>query len=280
MNSAARVYARIRQFLSRTPIPPVKTLLHSLTPGSSPAVADVTVFVTTIGDQENFADCMSHLQAQTVRPQFEIIDHVAPLSAAFQEMHKRCCTPYYVQVDEDMILVPDAIATMRDWIRSSSENVAMVCAPLWDCDAERPIYGLKIYRSSIVKKFPYQNTLSCEITQLAQIKQAGYRVILLPLSDRSTCMGEHGKHYTPESIFKRWQRCFQKHQQYSHMAWIEPYAHSLLDRYVATGKTLHLYAFLGAVAGMVGAVPPDSEADWRSPNYALEHIKRYFPTDG
>lgn len=239
---------------------------------------DTTVFVSTIGDETNFADCITHLRAQTVATPIHIIDHVAPMSAAFQQMHLRCQTEYYVQVDEDMILFPHAIQTLRSSIGSSAENVAMTCAPLWDCDAECSIYGVKIYRSSIVKQFPYKNTASCEIEQLARLRTAGYEVVLQPL-ENAKCLGEHGKHYTPETIFKRWQRCFQKHRLYGRMPWIEPYARTLLDRYFRTGQTLHLYAFLGAIAGLTDSSLPDSEQDWRDPNEALQRLQHYFPTE-
>ena len=166
--------------------------------------ADTTVFVTTIGDEANFTDCLGHLREQSVRCPIEIIDHVAPISAALQEMHRRCHTENYIQVDEDMLLFPTAIETLRSRMQRADRNVAMICAALWDCDAERPIYGVKIYRHSIVRNFPYENTTSCERTQLAQIRHAGYSVDLLPLEHRNECLGEHGKHYTPETIFKRW----------------------------------------------------------------------------
>jgi hypothetical protein len=109
-----------------------------------------------VGDEASSADCMSHLRAQTVSVPVEIIDRVAPMSAAFQEMHLRCRMEFYVQVDEDMILLPHAFQTPRSSTGSAPSNVAMICAPLWDCDAARAIYGVKIYRSSIVKQFPYR----------------------------------------------------------------------------------------------------------------------------
>src|SRR6516165_8570913 len=127
---------------------------------------DTTIFVTTIGDKANFDDCIRHLRAQSVVAPIEIIDRVAPLSAAFQEMHLRCSTEFYVQVDEDMILFPDAIETLRKSMESAPKNMALVCAPLWDCDAQCLIYGVKIYRWPIVKQFPYRNNASCEIEQL------------------------------------------------------------------------------------------------------------------
>ena len=237
---------------------------------------DTTVFVTTIGDKANFDDCIIHLNNQTVSAPIEIIDHIAPMSAAFQQMHARCRTEFYIQVDEDMILFPHAVQTLRTAIGSAAENIALACAPLWDCDAERAIHGIKIYRSSITKQFPYSNTTSCEIEQLARLRAAGYEAYLQPL-DRAYCLGEHGKHYSPATIFNRWQRCFQKHRLFGRMPWIEPYARSLLDRYVQTGETLHLYAFLGAVAGITDSVIPSGEADWREANEALQRLRHYFP---
>jgi hypothetical protein len=242
-------------------------------------LTDTTVFVTTIGDKANYTDCLAHLRAQTVCCRIEVIDHVAPMSAAFQQMLIRCRTPFYVQVDEDMILFARAIHTLQRLIRLSPPNVAMICAPLWDCDIQAAIQGIKIYRHAIVRHFPYENILSCEIRQLDQIVAAGFTTISLPLRNRTTCLGEHGKHHTPVTIFSRWQRTFQKHNRFGHIKWIEPWVDWLLQRYLKSRDTLHLYAFLGAVAGITGDAPTDGEKDWRAPNEALQRIQRYFPVD-
>jgi hypothetical protein len=182
-----------------------------------------------------------------------------------------------MQVDEDMILFPDAVANLETMIREASRQVAMVCAPLWDCDTEQPIWGVKIYRHEIVRQFPYQECLACESQQFERIKAAGFAVEVLPLTDRSGCLGEHGKHYTPETIFRRWQRLFHKHEQLGRRAWIEPWAEKLLERYIVSKDKTHLYAFLGAVAGIAGDPAPDRELDWRELNHALRRIQRYFP---
>ncbi len=241
--------------------------------------ADTTVFVTTIGDRDNFEDCMAHLERQTIRCAIEVIDRVAPMSAAFQQMLDRCRTEYYVQVDEDMILIPDAIEQLEKSIRQAPPEIALICAPLWDCDCERPIHGVKIYRHAIVKEFPYRDELSTEKGQLARMQTAGYDVLRLPLESRSACLGEHGKHYTPATIFTRWQRCFHKHCRMGNMNWIEAYPPWLLDRYLKSREPLHLYAFLGAVAGITDNAAPDREMDWRVPNRALKRIQTYFPIE-
>jgi len=238
---------------------------------------ETTVFVTTIGDAANFTDCIEHLRAQaSIRP-VEIVDRVAPMSAALQRMHDLCATPFYIQVDEDMILFPHAVGELERRIQAAPENVALVCAPLWDCDTEREIYGVKIYRHAVVRRFPYRDCLSCETEQFARITAAGFAVELLPLTGRAGCLGEHGKHYTPETIFRRWQRLFRKQEQLGHRDWIEPWAQGLLDRYIASRDPLHLYAFLGAVAGIAGDPALDRELDFREPNAVLTRIQHYFP---
>lgn len=238
---------------------------------------DITVFVTTVGDHPNFTECMSRLECQTLKFHLSIIDHVAPLSAAFQQMLDRCSTPFYVQVDEDMLLHPTAIERLYRSIVSTPHNVALVCGPLWDCDMDAPLYGVKIYRHEIVRQFPYNDAMGCERAQMARLRGAGFMIQILPSCGRAECFGEHGKHYSPKSIFARWQRVFQKHRRYGDMKWAEEWPQKLLARYVATRDQLHLFAFLGAVAGIVGPAEDDTEKDWRRgiPHYT--EVTRYFP---
>ncbi len=248
---------------------------------SAPRLDDVTVFVTTIGDADNFRDCMAHLERQTVRCRIEVIDRVAPMSAAFAEMHARCTTPYYVQVDEDMLLHPDALARLHELIEDADAAVPLVCAPLWDCDVERPLLGVKIYRHAIVSRFPYRNTISCEVSQLQEMAAAGHHPVILPCEEPdAVCLGEHGKHYSARTIFLRWQRLFQKRNELGHLIWLDPWPERLLERYKSTGDSLHLYAALGAIAGISGRAETGGELDWREANPAFQRLQYYFPPAG
>ena len=244
--------------------------------GDSPELADTTIFISTIGDQANFDDCLAHLRAQTVRCRIEIIDRVAPMSHAFALMHELCSTPFYVQVDEDMLLHPHAIETLHDLLVKSPGDVALVCAPLWDCDVERAILGVKIYRHEIVKQFPYRNSLSCEVDQMKRMLKAGYKITAHSTGEDAVCLGEHGKHYSPRTIFQRWQRLFHKHNQMGHLTWLEPWPDRLLERYMTTRDPVHLYALLGAIAGIGGRAESNRELDWRDANPALQRIEYYF----
>lgn len=243
----------------------------------SPRLDDTTVFVITVGDTLNFEDCMKHLEVQTVRCRVELIDRVAPISAAFQEMHARCATPYYVQVDEDMMLYPHTLSKLHELMTESEPGVPMVCAPLWDCDVERPILGIKIYRHDIVKRFPYPNTLRFEVDQLRKMADAGHHALVLSTEEAdAVCLGEHGEHYRPETIFRRWQHLFHRRNEAGHLMWLDPWPGRLLERYVKTRDQVHLFAALGAIAGIAGRAEGGGDVDWRDINPALQRLQYYF----
>lgn len=237
--------------------------------------SEITVFVTTIGDEPNFTDCMNHLRNQTSLFTLNVIKNVAPMSAAFQNMIDSCLSPYYVQVDEDMLLHPSAIEYLYGIISRSHKSVCIVCAPLWDCEINMPIYGAKIYRHSIVRKFPYANKASCEVEQITRMNAAGFHILYIPLIN-TRCIGEHGKNYTNASIFNRWERLFEKHRRTGHIAWIEPWPKMLLERYIRTRDDLHLFALLGAISGIVRPIPEDLSIDYRICSDAFAQLKEYF----
>lgn len=240
-------------------------------------VKEVTAFVISVGDTANFTDCMNHLENQTSAFTIKIIKNVAPMSAAFQKMIDACTTPYYIQVDEDMLLWPFAIEELYNSIAACEGNVGIVCAPLWDWDIELPLYGIKIYRYCVASLFPYSNKASCEMDQLDRMAAIGYRFKLLPLSKRN-CRGEHGKHYSKQSIFLRWQRLFEKHRRTGHISWIEAWPEKLLERYMRTREEIHLFALLGAISGIACPIPEDCSIDFRSDATAFAQMTKYFRT--
>src|SRR3954449_6099230 len=94
-----------------------------------PSSTDLTVFVITTGD-EPLEDCHAALDAQTCEFERQEISAVYPMGAAFQAMPDRCTTKYFVQVDADMILAPEAIATLYEAIRKAPPWIYMVAAKL------------------------------------------------------------------------------------------------------------------------------------------------------
>jgi hypothetical protein len=241
--------------------------------------AELTVFLLTVGEEINFRECVARINDQTVRFRLEIVDHVAPLSKALQEMLTRCQTRYFVELDEDMLLFPNALEDLYNRIVDLPANTAFVCGGLWDCYMATAIHGVKIYDHHIVSQFPFEDVAGSDWNHYLRLRRAGYQAAILPLGERSSCFGEHGRHYTPETIFRRWRRLVQKHRRYGNMPWVAPWPKNLLDRVRRGGTVLDVYALLGAVSGLLDELPGNHESDWRSKSPEFECLMTQFGLD-
>ena len=168
--------------------------------------AEVTVFVTSVG-ASTLGDCLAHLNAQDVVARFELIENVRPIGAALQQMLDRCETSHFVQVDEDMLLDPDAIRRLHGWIHDAWHQVAIVVGQLDDPHLGRPIEGVKISRHDIVKRFPWHGHASV-IDRNTAMKEAGYLIARRPLADSTEKMtyGSHVLDRSRGAIFGRYRR--------------------------------------------------------------------------
>ena len=96
-----------------------------------PYLDDLTVFIISSGE-ETEEDCRAALDAQDCGFLVESISGVAPMSAAFQAMPDRCQTPYFIQVDADMILNPDAVSILYKAVRRAPFWVYRVSGALYE----------------------------------------------------------------------------------------------------------------------------------------------------
>jgi hypothetical protein len=232
----------------------------------------VTVFVTTVG-APTFEACIAHLRQQDCDFAIEIIDHVAPMAAAFQRMIDRCRTPFYVQVDEDMLLRPHAIRALYQHIRAAPAEVAEVVGLLFDVHVQRPIEGVKIFRHAIVRHYPFEDLDGCDVRQLRRLEADGFmvvrrsRVAQPPITATSPeIMGLHGTAYTTRSIYERylsyWLKC--------RRGTIQPRsaredAHRFLDRVLDEPSELNFFALMGVVAAhLLELETPLGEKDYRT----------------
>lgn len=243
----------------------------AMTADSTPDFSDeVTVFVSTVG-AASYDECMAHLKQQDCRFRLEVIKNVAPMSEAFQLMMDRCQTPYYIQVDEDMLLRPDAVRMLYQWIQSAEPDVALVVAWLWDVHLRRGIQGVKAFRHSIVHKYPFSDVESCEKDQLGRMQKDGYRY-LKPLDPEPTehgawTLGTHGTHFDVNSIFERYATLEHRRCQYPEkLAWFTTHANDFLQRFRNEPSEVNLMALLGILAGRLTATEHRGEKDFTTYN--------------
>ncbi|NOS78022.1 MAG: glycosyltransferase [Nitrospira sp.] len=238
---------------------------------SSSSTPSTTVFVLTVDDPA-FQSCMDALDKQEGHPcKVDIIRNVSPFSAAAQEMMTRCTTPYFIQVDEDMVLHPDAVSRMERQIAQAPSEVGMICFHLYDEDRECPIQGVKIYRTELLRRVSFQDLKASEMNLLDQMGEQGIRWVLHP-----DILGRHGTTYTPESIYRRYKTMYEKDIRQWNLLTSD--IHKKAHKFRETGDMLQLFALLGAAHGIIDAPRvPDREKDARAYNLKeLEIFGRLF----
>lgn len=234
--------------------------MHENGNGRRAAVRDlsplVTVYVTTVG-APSFDACMKHLQQQDSSFTVQIIDHVAPMSAAFQQMLDGCRTRYYVQVDEDMMLFPHAVRTLYERIEAADTDVAMYAADLFDAHLQRCIIGVKIFRHAIVRRYPLLPIDGFEVVQVSQMEADGYKVVrtsagATPVEGET--LGLHGTEWTAASIYERYANLMRRRRTHEppRLQWFDEYPQRFLERFMQDPSEHNFFALMGIVAGVIG----------------------------
>ena len=237
------------------------------------------MYLTTVGAR-TFDAALASVQAQDCSFRLSVIEFVAPLSAALQQMIDECETPYYVQVDEDMILEPNAVRVLHEAISETPDNVALVAGYLWDAHLDAPIQGIKIFRHEVARRFPWVS--HPQVVQRNQaMEDAGFSV--LPLGRRAVeepwiaawirpseviragTLGLHAPAWTRATIYERYQvlgRLYRANPE--RMAWVDGLPRQLLDRLGDTATWQDWYALMGLVAGeMAGPICNSPVRDYR-----------------
>lgn len=218
----------------------------------------VTVFVITTNNNPNYKSCIQALKNQDSTFVLDIVREYSPMPVAFQEMINRCKTPYYIQVDEDMILHQDAVRKMVEAAEKSAADRCMVVFWLDDPHLGFPICGVKIYKHAIFKQFPYNlNNISCEVEQTDRMKAAGYH-----WADTGTVVGAHSPVWTFETIFERYYNLALKYRKFGYI-WMEKLPQICMAAIQRAPNQTNVGALLGWYAGMARKDIPTQEKDYR-----------------
>lgn len=240
----------------------------------------ITAFVITTGEPST-SDCIGRLGAQTRKVKIEMIRDVTPMWRAFQEMHDRCETPFFIQVDADMLLDPDAVERLYLGITRQESRCAQYTEWLWGDAEDRPIMGVKIYRHRIVSEFPYTDGLSCEQTQFEAVQEGGYDVTGAPPAwKREQCLGLHYSCQTPAMAYQRWKRLmFKLRGKPEYMGWLTPYPRKMLERYRKDPTEINAAIMQGVITGLGSDMPPDQELDASQPDTSVARLSHYLDSE-
>jgi len=205
------------------------------------------------------------------------VDHVTPLTAALQHMVDRCTTPLYVQVDEDMLLEPDAIGRLHELTgREWQPNLALVVGQLYDPHLDRNIEGVKINSHAVGRQFPWDRYASV-LERNRALEASGYRIARRPLPESGERMvfGTHVLDPHPSRVFERYRRLELFRLAYpDELAWFAEYPHVFLRRVLAHGDPADYYALMGIIAANLagdGLTASDSTLEALETFLGVEH---------
>lgn len=220
---------------------------------------ELTVCVSTVGEPTT-ERCLQHLAQQDCRFQIKIIRNETPLSSALQAMIDRVETPYYVQVDADMILKPHAVSWLyarMTMLRERTPKLAMLVMPLYDVHMGIVMTGVKIYLHRAMDQSPYRDVQSCEVDQLKRLEGLGwqYRVEFTGAErqDDDEVLGYHGTSYTNYGAFERYKDLMEKQRKLGSSPFVERLLQTFLESYrTSENRELaecNLWAAIGIIAG-------------------------------
>lgn len=159
-----------------------------------PTGDDLTVFLLRSGEKTT-ADCLDALDKQSCAFRLEHIRDVAPMSRAFQTMPERCTTPYFVQVDADMILEPHAIETLYEAIRRSGWRTYMVYGRLYE-EGFGVGGAVKCWKRSLFRYFRFRDVRTVDRDLFQRTRRLGLR-----RQDLASVLGIHRPRHSTFSLY-------------------------------------------------------------------------------
>jgi len=252
----------------------IEEIQELMTPAPKTDLSDLlTVFLISSGEP-SAAECRERLERQSVEFQLEEITGFTPMWKAFQEMHLRAETPYFCQVDADMLLGPTAIADLLTKIQEHGAKCAIYCAWLWGDAEERAITGVKIYRTDVVVSYPYTDSVSCDQDQFEALESDGFTSTFGPAPrTEEECAGLHYSLQTPAMAHQRWRRLMEKFRaRPEYMGWLTPYPEKMRQRMIVDPTPMNLAIYEGMVAGLARPVVEDRELDASAPDPVVRRL--------
>jgi hypothetical protein len=171
---------------------------------SDAPASDVTALVLSIGEPYTERAIASVRRQTPPVADLVIVRGVHPFHRAINEGVRRVHTPFFIQVDADMILDDTCVTDLRACM---ANRVGIVVGHLRD-PLRRRVVGVKLFRTCCFETVCFEDSLSPDTDFGAALDTRGWHSIYAlkgtsgPLDDRHA-FGEHSPDYTPLYTFSK-----------------------------------------------------------------------------
>lgn len=132
----------------------------------------VSALLLTIGET-TFQETLQAVERQTIPfDEVVIVENVSPFGSAFNEGVSRIKTPFFVQIDADMVLDPTCLAVLLSHV---GPKTGMVVGYLRDSLQGR-VRGVKLFRTDCCRLYPRVNRSDRELFFQNELMNGGWLV--------------------------------------------------------------------------------------------------------
>ena len=145
---------------------------------------NLTLVLLTCGELSE-QEAIAAVQPYRDRIEWIEIRNVYPQIKALNLMVDSVQTEFFVPLDADIVLYPEAVDRLQSAINRYGHDPQWhsILFPLYDRLTEKKILALKLFRSKIIKDHPFAETATPDVEHYARLTDAGYTCIgdFLPL---------------------------------------------------------------------------------------------------
>lgn len=171
---------------------------------------DVTAVVLSLGEPTT-QDAMESVRRQTLPvANIIVIRDTIPSHKALNAGAERVTTPFFVQVDSDMILDPHCVRTLR---RAMRPKVGVAVGHLRDALTEQ-VVGIKLFRTECFAIATLRDSICPDTDFVDEIARAGWQTTYVGQHASAwTTLGEHRPNYAPDYTYRKY---LMEGQRYRH----------------------------------------------------------------
>ena len=162
---------------------------------------DVSVIVLSLGES-TLPRALASLEQQTVPPaEVILVEGAVPFHRAFNQGASQVRTPYFVQLDADMVLDPGCLEHLRELM---TPTCACAVGHLRDPLMGR-VVGIKMFNAELLRRVPFRDCVSPDTDCLDRLAELGFGTIYAVDYKRGRkawhTLGLHDPTYAPNYVF-------------------------------------------------------------------------------
>ena len=135
---------------------------------------DLTVYVVSCAE-DTMDECMEALCGQDCEFNIEHVKDVYPMSRAFQDMPDRCKTPYFIQVDADMILESFAVRELYEAAKKTGFFKVAIYGQLYE-EGFGVGGTVRLWKRHLFRFFSFNDCRTVDRNLFKRIRRFGFRL--------------------------------------------------------------------------------------------------------